>query len=136
MKRSKLSIGIIWLMVVLLALPASGVAAQDDLVLTINIKPDKDPNVVNVKQPMLLPVAIYYGDYAINEASVTLQGVPVSEWLYKSGYLLVKFNTQAVVATLGTVRDGEVYQLTLRGLLKDGTPFVGYDTIVIVKRGR
>lgn len=121
-----------WLLFILLVLFSLG--AGDVLQVIIDIQPCKEPNIVSFNKPTLLPVAIY-GDYDFTEASLELQGVVVSEWVYKSGYLLAKFDSAAVVATLGSVKDGEIYSLTLTGQLQDNIPFAGYDEIVIRKRG-
>lgn len=121
---------------VLLAGLILGAAAAADLVLAIDIKPCKDPNVVNVNQPGWLPVAILEQYTQVDPTTVALQGVPTTEWFIKSGYLLVKFDAAAVIDTLGAVKNGEVIELTLTGKLFDGTSFSGYDEIVILKRGR
>lgn len=105
------------------------------LVLPIDIKPDKTTNVLNVNQPSLLPVAVFYGVYAVDEASIKLEGVPAASWLYRYDYLLVKFDSQQVITTLGPVSNGDVIELTLTGNLEGGAPFVGYDDVVILKRG-
>lgn len=122
----------IWITIILIALLSLG--AGDILEVVIDIQPCKEPNIVSFNKPTFLPVAIY-GNYEFNEASLKLQDVAVSEWVYKSGYLLAKFDSTAVVATLGSVKDGDVFTLTLSGQLEDGNYFVGYDDIVIRKRG-
>ena len=51
--------------------------------------------------------------------------------------LTLKFRTQDIVAILGAVSDGEVRVLELTGNLKEeygGTPFVGGDVVVILKK--
>jgi len=55
------------------------------------------------------------------------------------GYLdlTLKFDTQEVVAALGDVNDGDIIVLKLTGNLKeefDGTPIVGEDVVVILKK--
>ncbi|MBL7208953.1 MAG: hypothetical protein ISS52_02520 [Dehalococcoidia bacterium] len=57
------------------------------------------------------------------------------------GYLdlTLKFSTQDVVDALGDVSDGDCLVLTLIGNLKeefDGTPIVGEDVVVILKKGK
>ena len=46
----------------------------------------------------------------------------------------LQFDTQAVVAALGPVTDREVLVLKLTGQLLDGTPIVGEDVVVILKK--
>jgi hypothetical protein len=45
--------------------------------------------------------------------------------------LELKFNSQDIIATLGTVQDGDIRELTLTGNLLDGTAIVGKDCVVI-----
>ena len=125
-----------FLILILLAAALPTVALADGLTeVVIDIKPCKEPNTLNVNQPSLLPVAIY-GGLTVDEASLTLQGVPIAEWVYKSGYLLAKFDAQAVISAIGPVNNGDVILLTLEGALDDETPIIGYDEVVILKRSR
>ena len=48
----------------------------------------------------------------------------------------MKFNKQEVVLALGPVEDGDVIVATLTGELLDGTPIVGEDVVVILKKGK
>lgn len=48
--------------------------------------------------------------------------------------LTLKFDNQAIVAALGLVTDREVRVLKLTGNLLDGTPIVGEDVVVILKK--
>lgn len=50
--------------------------------------------------------------------------------------LTLKFNTQEVVASLGSVNDGDVLVLSLMGSLLGGEGFVGEDVVVILKKGK
>ena len=50
--------------------------------------------------------------------------------------LTLKFDTQAIVAALGDVEDGDALILTLTGALLDGTPIVGEDVMLIKKKGK
>jgi len=54
------------------------------------------------------------------------------------GYLdlTLKFDMQEVVTVIGVVVDGEICALWLNGTLLDGTPIVGYDVIIIIKKGK
>jgi hypothetical protein len=47
--------------------------------------------------------------------------------------LLLKFDTQAIVASLGDVKDKEPVTLQLRGRLQDGTEISGEDVVIIIK---
>lgn len=51
------------------------------------------------------------------------------------GYLdlVLKFDTQAIVASLGDVKDGQPVTLQLRGNLRDGTEIVGEDVVIVIK---
>jgi len=124
------------ILITLLGLGLPIALADDTLELTIDIKPCKDPNVLNVNQPGWLPVAIYENGYTVDPETVELNGVSVLEWKYKEGYLLVKFDATTVIATFDEVNNGDVLTLTLTGELDDGTPFVGYDDVVILKKGK
>lgn len=110
--------------------------AADLLVVEIDIKPCKDPNVLNIQEPGWLPVAIL-GDVAmsVDPDTVTLQGVAAYSWFWREGSLIFKFAAQEIIATFGEVENGDVLTLTLEGELIDGTPFVGYDEVVILRRG-
>ena len=48
--------------------------------------------------------------------------------------LTLKFDKQAVIATLGDVGDGDCILLTLTGYLYDGTGFLGSDVVRIIKK--
>ena len=103
--------------------------------VTIDIKPCKDPNVLNVNVIGWLPVAIYKED--VDPATVKLEGVQAEEdWFDRGDYLLFKFNAAAVIDTFGDVNNGDELKLTLTGELNDGTPIIGYDDVVILKRGK
>jgi hypothetical protein len=53
------------------------------------------------------------------------------------GYLdlVLKFDTQEIVAALGSVYDGDELMLTLTGEDLDGTPIEGTDCVVIIAKG-
>ena len=108
--------------------------------VSIDIKPCKEPDVLNVNVIGWLPVAIY-GNEAIqledvDPASVTLMGVPTTEWFLRGDYLLVKFDAAAVIDELGQVSNGEVVTLFLEGLTVEGEAFTGEDQVTILKRGK
>ena len=122
----------ILLIVVLLAgaLPISALAED----IYIDIKPDDVDNLLTVNRKSALPVAIYNGDGLVDLTTVTLNGVPAVSSYEKLDYLLVKFDAQAVLATLGDVEDGDVFILTLEGE-KDGVEFEATDFVTIRARG-
>ncbi len=47
----------------------------------------------------------------------------------------LKFDTQAIVAALGSVSDGDQLALTLTGELNDGTAIEGQDCIIVKSKG-
>ena len=139
---------------------ASGPRAVD---VYIDIKPTSCPNPLNVNSKGVLPVAILgTEDFDVTEIDVTtvfLEGVPPLRYAYEDvaapflgepscldeyacttdgpdGYLdlTLKFNKQAVVATLGPVSDGDVLCLTLTAELLDETPISASDVIRIIKK--
>ncbi len=48
--------------------------------------------------------------------------------------MIMLFDNQRVVVALGEVSDGQILQLNLTGMLKDGTPILGSDEILIKSR--
>ncbi len=130
-----------------------------------DIKPGGCPNPINVGSKGVLPVAILGTDRLnvedIDPQSVTLVGVSPLRWSHEDvatpympltgkteanqcnalgpdGYtdLTLKFDTQAVVAALGAVNDGDVLTLHLTGTLRNGTPVSGEDVVTIIKKGK
>ena len=130
----------------------------------IDIKPQSCPNPLNVKSKGLLPVALLgTADFDVSEidpVSVRLAGVaplrsniedvatpfafPEKEDcndctdLGEDGFddLTLKFDTQEIVSALGAVKDGDCLLLELTGNLQDGTPIVGEDVVLILKKGK
>jgi len=49
--------------------------------------------------------------------------------------LTLKFRTQELVESLGAMAPGETRELTISGVMLDGTPFTGVDCIVVVGGG-
>ncbi len=129
-------------------------SAQADTV-SIDIKPQSCPNLLNIKSKEVLPVAILgmpdFDVRMIDITSLRLNGIaPVRstfedvttptgldpcDCLALSGDgsedLILKFNTQAIVATLDSVSKGLEIPLTLTGVLMDGTAIEGSDCVVI-----
>jgi hypothetical protein len=127
----------------------------------LDIKPLSCPNPLNVNSKGVLPVAILgTADFNVRRAdpaTVLLEGVAPLRWSYedvarpvypphgicecttlgpdKHLDLTLKFNTQAIIAALGPVHDGEVRVLTLTGMNYDGTRITGQDCVVITKPG-
>jgi len=124
----------------------------------LDIKPQSCPNPLNLKSKGVLPVAILgtedFDVTQVDPASIRLvAGVAPLRWALEDvttpseseectiadpdGYLdlTLKFDAQEVVAALGTVGDGDVLVLGLTGELLDGTPIVGEDVIIIIKKG-
>jgi len=133
------------------------------LEVAVDIHPQSCPNPLNVSSQGVLPAAILgtatFAVTQVDVATVRLEGVPPLQSALEDvatpfepfigkkqatdcttagpdGFLdlTLKFDTQAVVAALGPVTDGEVLVLQLTGQLFDGTPIVGEDVVVILKK--
>ena len=130
--------------------------------IDIDIKPQSCPNPLNTKKRGVLPVAILgtagFDVTQVDLATVQLEGVaPLRSALEDvatpfggaiqdppdavdctaagpDGFLdlTLKFDAQAIVATLGAVTDGEVRVLQLTGQLLDGTAITGADVVRIL----
>jgi hypothetical protein len=130
--------------------------SNEGIQVFIDIKPQACPNPLNVKSKGVLPVAILgKTDLDVTDIDITslrLNGVaPVRsgfedvatpttglepcECLVLSGDgtedLTLKFDTQAIVAILGVVSNGDEIPLMLTGMLQDGTAIEGSDCVVI-----
>ncbi len=132
--------------------------------VAVDIHPQSCPNPLNVGSQGVLPAAILgtatFDVTQMDVATVRLEGVPplrsaledvATPFVPFTGKkkdsdctaegpdglldLTLKFDTQAVVAALGPVTDGEVRVLKLTGTLLDGTPIVGEDVVVILEKG-
>jgi hypothetical protein len=130
----------------------------------VDIKPQSCRNPLNVKSKGVLPVAILgtasFDVTQVDVATVQLEGVPPLRWEFEDvatpfvpfvgkqdafdctdegadGFLdlALKFNKQAIIQALGPVNDGDVVVATLTGQLLDGTPIVGEDVVLILKKG-
>ena len=121
----------IFLIVVLLAGALPIAALAEDII--IDIKPDDENNILTVNRKSLLPVAIYNAP-DIDTATIFLEGVAVTTSIDKGDYLLLKFDTQAVLAAIGPVEDGDVVDLVLEGEY-EGDEFTATDFVTIRARG-
>lgn len=136
------------------------------LAVPIDVKPQGCPNPLNVQSQGVLPVAILgtstFDVTQVDVSTVKLEGVspirsafedvatPFVPFTGKTqasdctaqgpdGFLdlTLKFDTQAVVAALGTVTDGQVRVLHLTGNLmaaSGGTAINGEDVVVILRK--
>lgn len=117
----------------------------------------KDKDDQKKKKKVVLPAAILgtadFDVSLIDPTTVTLQGVPALRWEIEDeaalvvdpvdtcdctedehdGYpdLELKFNKKELIEALGEVHDGQEIVLTVAGQLIDGTPFEGYDCVLI-----
>jgi len=126
----------------------------------IDIQPGSCPNPLNVRRNGVVPVAILgsasFDVTTVKLSTLNINGVAPSRSaledvatpfsgaisscfdctsLGPDGHtdLTLRFNAQALVATLGAVTDGECLPLTLTGTLNDGTPIAGTDRVIIIK---
>ena len=124
--------------------------------VSIDIKPGKCPNLLNIKSKGPLPVAVLGAEnFDVNNIdvlSVRLAGIAAIRSNYRDvatpladanececstersdGYtdLILKFDTQAIVAAIGDVNDSDEWILELTGVLYDDTPIVGEDCVII-----
>ncbi len=128
--------------------------------IPVDVKPGSSVNPLNLRSNGVLPVAILGTDEVdvadIDPASLLLNGIPPLRWNYGdvSGLsvdpypdmqsdggetgdgredLTLKFNTQDIAGTLGTVQRGDTVTLTMDGELYDGTLAAGEETVWIVQ---
>ena len=134
--------------------------------IPVDIKPGSCPNPVNVKSKGVIPVAVLgtadFDVTQIDPASIRLNGIVAPlRWSFEDvatpfvplvgdeeaqachelgpdGYmdLGLKFDTQAFVASLGSVNDGDTIPAVLKGFLQDGTEIQGEDVILILNKGK
>jgi hypothetical protein len=120
----------------------------------IDIKPGSCKNPLNVKSNGVLPVVILGSD-SLDVTDIDLSSIKLAdvEALRSSiedvtgsnceielpdGYddLTLKFDTQAIVAAIGSVNDGDVITLNLTGTLLDGTELTGDDIVTMLVKGK
>ena len=121
----------------------------------VDVRPRSWPNPLNVRDRGVLPVAIMgtskFDVRHIDPATILLEGVAPLRWALEDvgtaddplagpdGLidLTLKFSTQAIVAALGAINDGDAVVLHLTGNLKaeyGGTPIKGEDLVIIIKK--
>jgi len=136
------------------------------LVVDVDIKPGSCPNPLNVTDKGVLPVAVLGSEgfdvTTIDIASIRLEGVAPIRSNYEDvatpvyvededeycecttegpdGYLdlTLKFKVQEVVAVIGEVNNGDLFELSLTGVLTEvfeGTPIKGTDCVVVIAKG-
>ncbi len=135
--------------------------AEDKNPFTVDVKPDSCENPLNVNSMGVIPVAILASmDLDVNDidlSTVRLNGIaPQSSSIADLGGFYEKeeacdcdpteldgimdldlqFNTQAVVATLGDVSDGEQVIVSVTFDTMDGKSWTGEDCIWIIKKGK
>jgi hypothetical protein len=128
------------------------------LPVTLDIHPTSCPNPINPASQGVVPVAILGSEEFdvtnIEPGSLLLEGVPASKWAIQDvatpydgdlcgcteegpdGFMdmTLKFITPTLVAELPIVERDQEIELTLTGLLMDGTEIIGRDCMVV--RGR
>ena len=144
---------------------AEVVKVWTEIEVPVDVKPQSCPNPVNVKGRGVLSVAILGTDSLdvndIDVGTVELEGVSplrsevedvatpfvgtissprdrnecTEAGLDGNDDLTLKFDTEAIVAALDSVSDGDVLVLTLTGNLLNGRAITGEDVVVIVKKG-
>jgi hypothetical protein len=125
-----------------------------------DIKPQSCPNPLNVKSKGKIPVAILgmseFDVMNIDPATLLLEGIAPIRWAIEDvatplvggeqcdcttdgsdGFddLTLKFNTQELVAALGSINNGDELELFITGYLLDGTPIEGSDCVIIKAKG-
>ena len=126
--------------------------------MTLVIKPGSCPNPLNPRSKGVLPMALLGSEGMdlddIDVSSIEINGVsplrsnhgdvggPAEEATEgcecaEGDYdgildLTLKFSTQAIVATLGSVSRGDLVELTLTGMMSDGTSFEASECVLIV----
>lgn len=132
----------------MLMLPASDdPIVPTEQIVTLDIKPGSTENPFNTDAQGVLPVAIMgSAELDVSQivpASIKLAGIsPVRSVvtdLQLDGYAddLLHFRDQDIAGLLTGVTDGEVVALELSGMLQDGTPIKGTDSITVkVKKAK
>jgi hypothetical protein len=136
-------------------------AFEDENPFTVDVKPDTCENPVNVNSNGVIPVGILASmDLDVNDidlSTVRLNGVApkMSSISDLGGFyekeeacdcdptdfdgimdLDLKFDTQAIVTTLGAVTDGQNVTVALTFDTMDGKSWTGEDCIWVIKKGK
>jgi hypothetical protein len=140
------------------------IAELTAVTVIVDIKPGSCKNPFNLKSKGVVPVVVLgseaFDTARIDPATVMLKGVaPVRSVVddaatliasapasaddalcnndMADGYddLVLKFDTQQLVAAIGDVSDGDLVTLPLTGALRDGTQITGDDSVTILKKG-
>lgn len=133
------------------------------IAVPLDIRPTSCPNPLNVTSMGVLPVAILgtadFDVTTVDPATILLEGVAPLRWSYEDvatpyepflgkqgrldcttagpdGFtdLVLHFDTEAVVAALGPVTDGQVVVLQLTADLLDGRAIMGEDVVWIISK--
>jgi hypothetical protein len=129
--------------------------------VAVDIKPGSCPNPLNIKSNGVLPVTVLgtrdFDVTDIDVLSIKLAGVSPNRSNYENAAtplvdasececyteefddfldLTLKFDRQAIVNAIGEVVNGEELILELTGTLRDGTPIIGEDCIIIRSKGK
>jgi len=124
----------------------AAVSSPTPIEVNIDIKPGSDPNLLYLNSKGMLPVAILgtedYDAMTIDPDTVRLHGIKSDGYKIRDvdhdGYkdMMVYFENEDIVATLGVVEIEDEILLQLIGELSDGTPISGEDMVVMAKKGK
>jgi hypothetical protein len=133
-------------------------AVAEPTMVYVDVKPQACPNQLNTNAKNTVNVAILgTGDFDVTDiavGSLTLAGLTPYQYSYEDvsrpplddgpcacttdtadGFtdLVLKFENQDILATLGPLEDGDEFTLALTGALDDASEIAGEDCIVIQK---
>jgi hypothetical protein len=116
------------------------------ITVDVDIKPGSYPNSFNINKKGVMPIVILTSDTfdatTVDPVTVTVLGVNPLRWWEEDVDgdgdldLGLHFEAQEIVATLGSVNDGDDVDLTVEGLTFGGTSFSGVDNVIIRKKGK
>lgn len=124
---------------------------QSSIAVAVDIRPGEGSNMLNVRSRGNLPAAILGGDGVnvldIDAATLTLGGITperclVSDVTGPEGVpdgiddLLLFISIPDLMGALGTVSDGQSFDLVLQGNTLDGTAIEGADSVSIQNKGK
>jgi hypothetical protein len=112
----------------------------------VDIKPESDPNLINIEARGVLPVAILGSrNYDVTEIDVSSLLLEEEVAPFQSSVeqgadgfldLMLKFSSEAVSNALGDLQPSEMHEVWISGTFEDGTPLLGSDFVVTVPRSR